>query len=77
MLSIAKAATELTDMEYRAAPGRHRPPTLANPSQKLLAKGVDYMLDDVVTTTLPPIQHGFVRGRQILDTTLSVPWSSR
>lgn len=44
---IPKAVIAPAEMEYREAPGRDRPLTLATASQKLLAKAVNYMWEEV------------------------------
>lgn len=72
VLFIPKTVLSPTDDESRATPGRYRPLTLSNASQKLLAKAINGLLERVAVRTVSPLQRGFVRGRQNLGNVFDV-----
>lgn len=67
-----KATPSPTDSDCLAPPSRYRPLTLANASQKLVAKALNYILEGVASSTVSPLQRGFAKGRQIMDNVFDV-----
>lgn len=72
VIFIPKSAMVATDTEHRVAPGRYRPLTLANASQKLIAKAINVVLEDVARRMVSHLQLGVVEGRQMLDNVVDI-----
>lgn len=60
------------ESEYRTPPSLYNPLTFANASQKSVAKALNGILEEIAATTVSPLQRGFVRGPQILDTEFDI-----